>query len=90
MLVVLNQIKPIPEQAINLLQNKKEVYFFEEGMKSGGVAEKLGSVLMENTFKGKYKITAVEDKFAPQASVNDLIKMYKLDKESMISKLTEK
>ena len=90
MLVVLNQIKPIPEQAINLLQNKKEVYFFEEGMKSGGVAEKLGSVLMENSFKGKYKITAVEDKFAPQASVNDLIKMYKLDKESMISKLTEK
>ena len=89
MLLVLNQIKPFPEQIISLLLGKNEIYFFEEGMKSGGVGEKLGSILIENSFKGKYRITAVEDKFAPQASVCDLINMYQLDKESMINKLTE-
>lgn len=88
-LLVLNQIKPLPEQALAILRDKTEIYFFEEGMKSGGVAEKLGSVLMENSFKGKYSITAVEDKFAPQASVSDLIAMYNLDKESIIKKITE-
>ena len=90
LLLTLNQIKPIPEQAIALLSDKEEIYFFEEGMKSGGVAEKLGSVLMEKGIRAKYSITAVEDKFAPQASISDLISMFKLDSKSIINKLTEK
>jgi 1-deoxy-D-xylulose-5-phosphate synthase len=90
LLISLNQIKPIPEQVIDLLSDKKEIYFFEEGMKSGGVAEKLGSILMEKGIKAKYSITAVENKFAPQASINDLLRMYKLDCDSIINKLTEK
>ncbi len=88
-LVALNQIKPIPEQVISLLSDKKEIYFFEEGMKSGGVAEKLGSVLMEKGVSAKYCITAVENEFAPQASISDLISMYKLDSESIINKFME-
>ena len=90
LLVTLNQIKPIPEQVIDLLCDKDEIYFFEEGMRSGGIGEKLGSVLMEKGVKAKYSITAVEDKFAPQASISDLISMYKLDSKSIINKLTEK
>lgn len=89
LLLTLNQIKPIPESAISLLADKEEIYFFEEGMRSGGVAEKLGSVLMEKGSSAKYSITAVEDDYAPQASVSDLIKMYKLDSESIINKITE-
>lgn len=89
LLLTLNQIKPIPESVISLLSDKQEIYFFEEGMRSGGVAEKLGSVLMEKGISAKYSITAVEDDYAPQASINDLIKMYKLDSESIINKITE-
>ena len=89
LLISINQVKPIPEKVISLLLDKKEIYFFEEGMKSGGVAEKLGSVLMEKSVNAKYFITAVEDNFAPQASIDDLIKMYKLDCESIIKKITE-
>ena len=89
LLLTLNQIKPIPESVISLLSDKQEIYFFEEGMRSGGVAEKLGSVLMEKGIRAKYSITAVEDDYAPQASINDLIKMYKLDSESIINKITE-
>lgn len=88
-LLSLNQIKPIPEQIIGLLKNKRKIFFFEEGMRSCGVGEKLGCMLLENGFGGCYTITAVDDKFAPQASVNDLLAQYKLDKNSIINKISE-
>ena len=83
-LVVLNKIKPIPENAFDIIKSKNKVYFFEEGMKSGGVGEKLGSMLMENGFDGEYKITAVNNKFACQASISGLLEEYCLDTDSMI------
>ena len=90
LLLVLNQIKPIPEEIYGILKGKKNIYFFEEGIKSGGVAEKLGSTLMERNIICRYVITAVEDKFVEQASVSDLISKYKLDKDSIVNKITEK
>lgn len=89
LLVVLNRIKPIPEQIYAILKDKKRIFFFEEGMKSGGIGEKLGSVLMEMGVTAKYIITAVNNKFAPQASVDDLIRMYNLDKDSIVNIITE-
>ncbi len=83
-LIVLNQIKPVPSKAFNIILEKKEVFFFEEGLKSGGVGEKLGSMLLENGFNGRYRITAVKDQFVRQASISDLIKEYYLDRDSMI------
>lgn len=89
-LISLNQIKPIPDDALNLLMNKKKIFFFEEGMRSCGVGEKLGCMLLEKGYTGSYSITAVDDKFAPQASVSDLIALYKLDKDSIINLISEK
>ena len=86
-LLVLNKIKPLPEEIFEILSNKKHIYFFEEGMRSGGVAEKIASVLMEKGIKATYSITAVNDSYAPQASVSDLISMYKLDKDSIVKKI---
>ena len=83
-LIVLNCIKPIPENVFNVIKNKKEVYFFEEGLRSGGVGEKIGAMLLESGFSGKYKITAVNDEFVKQASVDCLLREYNLDTESMI------
>ena len=83
-LVVLNRIKPIPCEALDIIMKKKEVFFFEEAIKSGGVGEKLGSLLLEKGFSSKYRITAVNDEFVRQAPISDLIKEYNLDKDSMI------
>ena len=83
-LIVLNQIKPVPENAFKIILSKKEVFFFEEGIRSGGVGEKIGSALLENGFNGKYRITAINDKFVKQASISELLQEYKLDTDSMI------
>ncbi len=85
-LISLNQIKPIPEGFINrILQKSKTVWFFEEGQRSGGVGEKLASTLLEKRFKGEFKLTAVNDKFVEQAQVNELLSIYNLSKDKIIS-----
>ena len=89
MLLVLNRIKPLPEDIFDILGTKKNIYFFEESMRSGGIGEKIGSTLIEKGIFAKYCITAVNDSFAPQASVSDLISMYKLDKDSIVNKILE-
>lgn len=83
-LITLNQIKPIPDKAFEVILGKKEVFFFEEGIRSGGVGEKLGSKLLENGFAEKYRISAVEDEFVKQGSISELLREYELDKEAMI------
>lgn len=88
-LLVLNRIKPLPEEVLDILSTKKKIFFFEEGMRSGGIGEKIGSLLMEKGVNTKYYVTAVNDSFAPQASVSDLISMYKLDKDSIVNKILE-
>lgn len=89
-LIVLNKIKPLPEEIFNILKGKKKIFLFEEGMKSGGIGEKIGSILMEKSIRADYSITAVNNSYAPQASVDDLIRMYKLDKDSIVNKILEK
>lgn len=88
-LISLNQIKPLPKKLVEMIFDKKNIFFFEEGQRSAGVAEKLGSVLMEKGYKGCYQITAVEDKFVEQASIKELLSIYSLDKNAMINKIRE-
>ncbi len=88
-LVSLNQIKPIPEEAYNCLLSKEKIYFFEEGQKSGSVGERLASELLLRNYKGSYSLTAVEDKFVEQSSVDELLIAYGLDSESIAKKVSE-
>lgn len=84
LLLSLNQIKPIDRGVFDILLDKKSIYFFEEGIKSGGIGEKLGSELLEKGYSGKYRIKAIENKFVEQASVSELLCAYGLDCEAMI------
>ena len=84
----LNQIKPLPEEVIEKLLFKKKIWFFEEGQRSGGIGEKIALRLLEKGYKGKFSLTAVEDEFSPQASVDELLQLYGLDSASMIKKIS--
>ena len=89
LLLSLNQIKPIHETVFDVLLSKKEIYFFEEGIRNGGIGEKLGSTLLEKGYSGKYRIKAIDNKFVGQASVSELLSLYGLDCEAMLEFMGE-
>lgn len=82
-IIKLNKIKPLSAEAVNEVLNCSSVFFFEEGMKSGGVNEKFASLLLEKGYKGKFTSVAVNDEFVPHASVSSQLYKYKLDSNSM-------
>ena len=86
-LISLNQIKPLPAAALEKLLPKSEIYFFEEGQKNGSVGERVAFELLEKGYKGKYSLTAIENKFVEQATVEQLLSIYNLDASSMIKKI---
>ena len=50
------------------MQEYDRVIFFEEGVKTGGIASQVGDLLMEAGFAGRYSSVAVQG-FVKQASV---------------------
>jgi len=86
--IKINIINPLHDELIDKLSNFNSIYFFEEGIKNGGAAQKLGSKLMENGYKGFYKLIAVEG-FVAQATVSSLRKKYNLDSDAMIKIVSE-
>lgn len=88
-LIKLNRIKPIDTAVIDELNDCKEIFFYEESIKSGSVGEIFASMLEEQGIAAKFKHIAVDDEFIKQASVESQIKHYKMDSESIIKELTE-
>lgn len=83
----LNRIRPIDDGAINAALSAKRIFFFEEGVRSGGIGEKLAATLLQNGYKGEYSLTAIEDCFVKQATVPQLLEQYSLDSESIAQKI---
>ena len=88
-LIKLCKIKPIPAEAINAALSSKSIFFFEEGMVSGGVGEKFGALLLQKRYVGSFTLTGVDDEFVSHASVTSQLHKYKLDSESMIHIIKE-
>lgn len=88
-LVKLNVVKPIPSGAINAVKGCDSVYFFEEGIRSGGVGECFAAEMIESGADAKFVHISVDDEFIKQASVDSQIKNYKLDKQSVIDIVNE-
>lgn len=86
--VKLNVINPLSNELIEKLSSFKNVLFFEEGILSGGIAEKCGFKLLENGFRGRFKAQAVEG-FVKQASVDSQRKKHGLDSDSIAKTVKE-
>lgn len=88
-IVKLNKIKPINDKLFEIINDSKKIFFFEESHIDGSVSEKFGSLLIQRGYKGDYSVTAVEDDFVKQASVESQLKKYGLDTDSMVKKVSE-
>lgn len=82
--IKLNKVYPIADKIVEMLKNYEEIYFFEEGILSGGIAEHIGCKLLSSGFNGKYKTYAIGDEFVGASTIPSALKKYKLDTTSMI------
>ncbi len=77
------RIKPIDKKAIEFSKQFEKIHFFEEGILAGGIGETFDYELTKMGYTGIYKITAIEDKFVPHATVTDALRHQHLDADSM-------
>jgi len=81
--IKLNRIKPLDLNILDIINNFKIIFFFEEGVLHGGIAETFGSLLYKNNYKGKYFIKSIEDKFISHGSVKELLEELGLDENGI-------
>ena len=84
---MLYQIKPIDLNSVKSVFDCKNVYFFEEGMRVGGVGEHFEVLCRENGYNGEFSLTAIEDEFIPQQTVAQALNEYGLDAEGIYRKV---
>lgn len=83
------KIKPISPETVALAARFENVWFFEEGIKNGGVARTFSDLLTHRGYSGNYHIKAIHDKFIKQMSVSEALAMLKLDNSGMVEVITK-
>ncbi len=84
-LLKLTKIHPIPKETIEIAMQYDDILFVEEGIKQGSVAATFGLSLLENGYKGNYKINAINN-FVRHGKVSKLMEELKLDEKSIIER----
>lgn len=77
------RIKPIDPEAVKAAKDFKNIYFFEEGMRSGSVADTMRDMLDDIGYSGSYHVRAVENIYVKHASVQSTLRSLGLDAEGM-------
>lgn len=86
-IIKLNRIKPIDQKVYDIVKQAQKIFFFEEGIKSGGIGEHFGQSLRENNIESKFYLNAIDDTFVNQASVASALHYLELDDSGMINKI---
>ena len=83
-LIKLNVIVPVPVDSVFELKDVKNTFFFEEGVKSGGVGEHFAMTMLENEIKSDFCLTAFPDCFVKQGKTEVILNEYNLDCDGML------
>ena len=78
------RIKPIDPEAVGAAAKFRNIYFFEEGMRSGSVADTMRDMLDDIGYSGSYKVRAVDNVYVRHASVQSSLKALGLDADGMV------
>lgn len=79
-LIKLNKIFPLSDELLEVLNGFNKIYFFEEGIKVGGIAEHLSALLPNKNFS----IFAIDNEFVSSSKIDSALKKYNLDTDSMV------
>lgn len=83
----LNTIKPVSNGSVKSVLHCKNVFFFEEGQRFGGIGETFADKLFKFGYTGKYTLIAVEGEFPVHNTINGLLAHYGLDCDGMVQKI---
>ena len=83
----LNTIKPVSNGSVKSVLHCKNVFFFEEGQRFGGIGETFADKLLKFGYTGKYALIAVEGEFPVHNTINGLLAHYGLDCDGMVQKI---
>lgn len=86
-IIKLNKIYPLSDETARIISSYKEVYFFEETVKRGGIGELLAAKLLSEGFGGKFDLSAVDNEFVPVAESSKSLKNCRLDSQAMCEKI---
>lgn len=78
-LIKLNKIIPIPDGAVSSVAGAGKVFFFEEGVRSGGIGERFAIDMLSERNSSDYILTALPDSFIRQGKTESILKQYSLD-----------
>ena len=88
-IIKLNKIIPVPQESVFEVKNSENVFFFEEGIRSGGIGESFASHMAENKIFPNFRLTAVPDCFVKQGKADSVLHLYKLDADGMYEIIKE-
>lgn len=80
------KIVPLHEKVIEIALSYDRIVFFEESVLCGGIAEHFSRLLSERGWRGSFEAVGIEG-FVPAATVAEQLSMFRLDKDSMITRL---
>lgn len=83
------KIYPIDEELLTIASAYSKIVFFEEGIKQGGIGEKMLCALAERGYKGDFVIRAIDNKFVKCADVEAQVTSFGLDLNSMRNEFAE-
>lgn len=86
-IIKLNKIKPLNPDIVQHLTAANHIFFYEEGIKTGGAGECFACLLEDNHIKSDFHHICIEDEFVKQASVASQMKKYRLDTKSIIEEV---
>ncbi len=82
-LMKLGKVFPIEHEIIEIAKKHKNIFFFEESVEHGSIAEHFCFELYKFGFIGKY-VSKCIDGFVPHMNVDTAMKIHGLDVESMV------
>jgi len=83
------RVKPIDKKSVSLAAEAKNIIFFEEGIRQGGIGETFAALLDDIDYAGRFRLQAVDNRFVTHASVARLLEMLGLDEKGMYSTVME-
>lgn len=85
----LNQIKPVDTVCYETAMFFSRLYFVEEGVRTGGVAELFCAHMAERGYRGACHICAIDDTFVQQGSVDVLLHLLEMDAAGIAGRIRQ-